>query len=117
MPCAQLTGTQALFAKILQRNLDAVVVKLLIIAAELVTPIGPAMKKLADHPDGGIRLTFELCRAADVDRTVKFVIIYIMIDLADQWAVGRLAAHAQHLGARAHRGDVLVTPPLLIIKA
>jgi hypothetical protein len=103
LPCAQLIGAQALFPKI--------------IAAELVTAVRTAMKELAHHPDGSIGLTFELCATADVDRAVEVIIINVMIDLSDQWPIGGLAAHTQHLGACADRCNVLVTPPLLIIEA
>jgi hypothetical protein len=109
--------TSDLFAKIFEGDLDAFIVQPLIVAAELLATVGPAMEELAHHPHWGVRLTFKFRCAAHVNRAVKVIIINVMIDLADVQPIGRLAANAQHFGSCTDRGNMLVAPPLLVIEA
>src|SRR5262249_1412837 len=65
---------KCVFAQMLERDLDAFIVELLKIAAELVTAAGAAMEELHHPPDRGIRLALDLCRAAEVSLPIEIEI-------------------------------------------
>src|SRR5258705_72143 len=115
--CAvRLPARILLFAQILERSLDAVVVKLLIVAAKLVAASGTAVEKLCHHSHRSMRQTFEPRGAANVDRAIKIKVVDIVIEVADQQARHRLVADAQHFRAGADRGHGLATPPDFVIE-
>jgi hypothetical protein len=109
-------GYAGLFAQVLERDLDAVIVKLLIVRTELIAAIGPAMKELAHHANRSVRLPFQLGRAADVDRAIEIDVVDVVIKLAHQQARDGFVANAQYLRSGSDGRDVLVTPPDLVIQ-
>src|SRR5262245_54653657 len=110
------TVEELLFAQILERSLDAVVVELLIFGAKLVAASGTAVEKLCHHSKRSMRQTVEPRGAANVDRAIKVKVVDVVIEVADQEARHRLVADAQHFCACADRGYVLVTPPDFVIE-
>ena len=60
-----------LFAQILERDLDALVIELLVVAAKLIATVGAAKEELAHHSDRSVRLALEPGRAADIDRASR----------------------------------------------
>src|SRR5882757_7871034 len=106
----------SLFTQVLECNLDAFVIEGLKVAAKLVAAIGGAIEKLAYPANRGVRLTFEGGRAPNVDRAIEIQIVDILIGLADQQPRHGLLADAQHLGAVAHGGEMLIAPPDFVIE-
>src|SRR5688572_24619859 len=113
---ARATAKNFSFAQVLESDLDAIVVELLIFAAKLIAPIGAAMEELADHPDWGVRLAFEAGRAADVDRAVEVEIVDVVVEVAHHQAGDGLVADAQHLRSGADGGYVLEAPADFVIE-
>ena len=66
-----VAGVERLFAKILEGGLDALVVQLLILGTELITPTGAAMEELGHHTQRRMRLALDPRRAADIGRAVE----------------------------------------------
>ena len=73
--------TQTLFAKVLQRNLDALIEKLLIVAAKLVAAIGATVEERGHHAHRSMRLPLELGCAAYVDSAVEIEVVDIVVGL------------------------------------
>ena len=59
-----------LFAQILERHLDPVIIKFLVIGSELISAACTAVEELTHDPDGGVRLALKSRRVAYVDRAV-----------------------------------------------
>ena len=94
---------KSLFAQILERNLDALVVELLIVAAKLIAAVGAAMEKLAHHSDRSVRLTFEPGCAPNVDRAIEIKVVDIVKELpTSRPATGSLRMRS--ISARAPTG-------------
>src|SRR6185503_3713975 len=89
----RLPTAKALFAQILEGDLDALVVHLLIVGAKLIAAAGGAVEKLTDHPDGRMRLAVEAGGAANVDRAIEIEIDHVVVELAHQQARHRLMAY------------------------
>jgi hypothetical protein len=105
-----------LLAQVLERDLDAVIIELLVVGAELVAAARAAVEELTDNADGRVRLTLEECRAAYVDGAVQIQVVDISVGLADQQAWNRLVPDTQHLSTGADWGNVLITPADLVIE-
>ena len=88
--------------------MDALVVKLLVVAAKLIATIGSAMEELTDHSDRGVRLTFKPGCAADVDRAIEIEVGDVVVELAHHQAGHWLIADAQHLRSGADGSYVLI---------
>jgi hypothetical protein len=58
---------KALFPQVLERNLNAFVIELLIVTAKLIAPIARAMEELTNHSNGSVWLTVEPGCAPNVD--------------------------------------------------
>ena len=106
-----------LFAQVLERYLDPLIVEFLIVSTKLVTAASGAIEELGHLADWRMWLSFELGCAADVNGAIEIEIINVLKDLADQQPWHRLVANTQYFGARANWGYVLVTPANLIIEA
>ena len=111
-----MTGN-LLFAQVLERDLDALVVELLIIAAELLAAVRPAVEELTDGTDRCVWFSLKHRRASNIDSPVKIKIVDVSVDLSNEPSWNRLVANAQHLSSRTDRSYVLVTPANFIIKA
>src|SRR5438093_1035427 len=74
----------SLFTQVLERNLDAFVVELLIVCPKLIATTGGAVEELSHLADRGMRLSFEMGRAANVDGAVEIKIIDVFVGLAHQ---------------------------------
>src|SRR5207253_2426030 len=81
-PARSPTIIYTLLAKMLERDLDALIKKLLILGAKLVATIGAAVEKLGYYAHGGMRLTFQPRRASNIDRAIEIIIVDIVIELA-----------------------------------
>src|SRR5262245_3064726 len=108
--------SKRLLAEMLERDLDAFVEQLLIVGPELLAPAGTAVEELRHLADRGMRLALDLGGAAEIGLPVKVEIYCIMKGLTWHDAGNGLAADAQHFGARADGGDVLVAPPKLVVQ-
>ena len=104
-----------LFAQILERDLDALVVKLLVIAAELIATTRPAVEELVDHTNRRVWLSLKHRRASNIDSPVKIKFVDVSVDLSNEQAWNRLVANAQHLSSCTNRSYVLVTPTNFVI--
>src|SRR6476646_2225352 len=103
-----------LFAKILQRDLDALIVHLLEIGLELVTTFGAAREELDDMRDRCAILPLERldpCRRTDVNEAIEVVVDHVVKQCVDVDAARRLVPDAKHLGAIARRSNMLIAPP------
>src|SRR5712672_2634568 len=89
-----------LLTKIFERDLDAVIIELLIFSAKLIALTGTAVEKLAYHSHRGVRLTFESRRADNVDGAIEIKIIDIMVEIAHLQPCHGLAADSKHLRSR-----------------
>jgi hypothetical protein len=96
--------------------LDTLVVELLVVAAKLIASACAAVEKLAHHSDRRVRLTLKDGRASKVDGAIKVKVVDIVKELAHQQAWHRFVTDAQHLGSRADRSYVLVTPTNFVIE-
>src|SRR5262245_52287536 len=105
-----------LFAQVLECDLDAFVVELLIVGAKLLAAIRGAIEELYDPADRGMRFPFKLGRAADVNRAVEIKVVDVVIELANQQSRHGLVANAKHFRACADWGYVLVTPANFVIE-
>jgi hypothetical protein len=104
------------FTQVLKRNLDSLVVELLVVGAKLVAAIGGAMEKLAHHSNRGVRLTIELGGAPNVDCAIEVNVDDVVKELTYQQSWYGLVADAKHFGACAYRGDVVVAPANFVIE-
>ena len=59
-----LRSAKVLFTQVLERNLDTLVVELLIVAAKLIAATGAAVEKLVHHADWRVRLSLKDGRAS-----------------------------------------------------
>src|SRR5262245_13424106 len=106
-----------LFAQVLERNLDALIVELLIIAAELIAAVRPAVEELTDDTDRCVWVSLKHRRASDIDSPVKIKIVDVVVELPNQQSWNWLVANAQHLSSRTDRRYVFVPPTNFVIKA
>jgi hypothetical protein len=69
---------KALFAQVLECDLDAFIIELLIVSAKLIAAIGAAKEELTDQSHRSMRLSLEECRASDVHRAVEIKVVCAM---------------------------------------
>src|SRR6476659_4326476 len=104
-----------LLAEIFQRNLNSVIVHLLILGPEFLAPVRGTMEELDHHPDRGLPWPLDPRRAADVDHAVEIEVVDVVIELVHLYTAGGLIADAQHLRTRTNGGYVLVAPPAILM--
>ena len=64
---ARSLAARSLLAQIFECDLDALIIELLVVGAELIAATGGAVEELGYHSDRRVRLTFEPRRAANID--------------------------------------------------
>src|SRR6266852_1032913 len=114
---SQATLVRGLFSEILQRDLDAVVVHLLVLDLELLAALCAAMEE-SDNvrnrdttwPIDGV----DLRRRSDIEKTVEIDVIYVVIQGADVYAPQGLVADAEHFQPVALRRNVFIAPPTFL---
>jgi hypothetical protein len=106
-----------LFAQVLERDLDALIVEFLEIAAELIAAVRPAVEELAYDTDRRVWFPLKHRCASNIDSPIKIKIVDVTEDLSNQQSRNWFVANAQHLGSRPDGSYVLVTPTNFIIKA
>jgi len=106
-----------LFAQALECDLDALVVELLVIAAELIATVRPAIEELTNDTDRRVWFSLKQSSASNIDSAVKIKIVDVVVKLPNQQPWNRLVANPQHLSSRTDRRYVLVTPTNFVIKA
>src|ERR1700704_400003 len=105
-----------LFAQILERHLDALIIEFLIVGTKLVAATSGAVEELGYLADRSVGFAFKLGRAANVDGAVEIKVVDIVIELSHDQALHGLVANAQDLAARAHGSYVLVTPTNFVVE-
>src|SRR6476661_5994179 len=113
---ASLPSEKILLAQVLERCLDAVIVELLEVTAELIATACAAVEELVHDSDRGVRLTLKEGRAAKVDGAIEIEVVDVVIELADQQSCHGLVADAQHLRACADGSYVLVAPTNFVVE-
>jgi hypothetical protein len=73
-----------LFAQVLERYLDALIVEFLKVSTKLVAAACGAIEELGHLADWRVCLSFELGCAADVNGAIEIKIVNVLKDLADQ---------------------------------
>src|SRR5215831_12319525 len=109
--------TSRLFSEIFKRDLDAVVVHLLVLGLELFAALCAAMEESDDVRDRGTTRpikSIDLRRRSDIEKTVKIVVNYVVIQGANVYAPQRLVADAEHFQPVALRRNVFIAPPTIL---
>src|SRR5258706_106556 len=114
---SQATLVRGLFSEILHRDLDAIVIHLLVFGLRLLTTLRAAMEKLDHIRNRGTRRPIERVdprRRAHIDETVEIEVNHVVIQGADIYAPRRLVANAEHFHPVALWGNVFIAlPPIL----
>ena len=106
-----------LFSEIFKRDLDTIVVHLLVLRLELFAALRAAMEESDDVRN---RCTtrpincIDLRRRSDIEKTVEIEVIYVIIQGANVYAPQRLVADAEHFQPVALRRNVFVAPPTFL---
>src|SRR5262249_10912837 len=106
-----------LLPKILERDLDAVVVHLLVLGQELLAALCAAMEEaddVANRDTTGPIDRVDFRRRSDIEKTVEIEVIDVIIQGTDVDAPQRLVADAEHFQAVAFRRDIFVAPPTIL---
>src|SRR5215471_13387967 len=114
LPMCAFYRVGRLFSEILEGDLDAVVVHLLILGLVLVAALGAAMVESGDTRNGDTARPVErldLRRRSNIGKTIEIVVSHIVIQGPDVYAAQRLVADTQHLQPVALRRNVFVAPP------
>src|SRR5258707_4577794 len=114
---SQATLVRGLFSEILHRDLDAIVVHLLVFGLRLLTTLRAAMEKLDHIRNRGTRRPIERVdprRRAHIDETVEIEVNHVVIQGADIYAPRRLVANAEHFHPVALWGNVFIAPPAIL---
>src|SRR5215467_11319397 len=103
------------FTKILQCNLDPLVVHLLEVVSELLSALGTAREELDDVSNWRAALDrLDPGGGPYIDEDVEIVIVHVVEQGVDIDPARRFIADAQHLGTIAHRRDVLIAPTAVL---
>src|SRR5262249_60742557 len=114
-PASDVAGPQAIrpfsFTKILQCDLDSLVVHLLEVVAVLLSALGTAREELDDVSNWRVALDrFDPGSRPYIDEAVEIVIDHVVEQGVDIDPARRFIADAQHLGTIAYRRDGLIAP-------
>ncbi len=88
-----------LFSEILKRDLDALVVHLLVLGLELLAALCAAMEESNDVRNRDTTRPIDCVdfrRRSDIEKSVEIEVIYVVIQGADICAPQRLVADAEH---------------------
>src|SRR5262249_43203763 len=112
---SDVAGPQAIrpfsFTKILQCDLDSLVVHLLEVVAELLPALGTAREELDDVSNWRAALDrFDPGSRPYIDEAVEIVIDHVVEQGVDIDPARRFIADAQHLGTIAYRREGRITP-------
>src|SRR5215471_16426434 len=103
------------FTKILQCNLDPLVVHLLEVVSELLSALGTAREELDDVSNWRAALDrLDPGGRPYIDEAVEIVIDHVVEQGVDIDPARRFIADAQHLGTIAHGRDVLIAPTAVL---
>src|SRR5260221_4701358 len=106
-----------LLSEILQRDLDAIVVHLLIFGLGLLTTLRAAMKELDHIRDWGTRRPIERIdprRRSHIGQTVEIKVNHVVVQGTDIYASRRLIADTEHFCPVALRRNVFIAPPTIL---
>src|SRR6266849_7169076 len=106
-----------LFSEIFKRDLDAIVVHLLVLGLELLAALCAAMEEPDDVRNRDTTRPIDrvdLRRRSDIEKTVEIEVIYVVIQGADVYAPQRLVADAEHFQPVALRRNVFIAPPTFL---
>src|SRR5260370_35430967 len=106
-----------LFSEILKRDLDALVVHLMVLGMELLAELCAAMEESDDVRKRDTTRPIDcvdLRRRSDIEKTVEIEVIYVVVQGADVYASQRLVADAEHFRPVALRRNVFITPPTFL---
>jgi hypothetical protein len=106
-----------LFAQILERDLDPLVVHLLIVSTELIAAVGRPIEELGHFAERGVWLSFKFGCAANVDGAVEIEVVDVVKGLTNKQPWHWLVTDAKHLGSRSERSYVLIAPANFVIEA
>src|SRR6516165_12836975 len=116
---SDVAGPQAItplsFTKILQCNLDSLVVHLLEVVAELLSTLGTAREELDDVSNWRAALDrFDPGSRPYIDEAVEIVIDHVIEQGVNIDSARRFIADAQHLRTIAYGRDVLIAPTAVL---
>src|SRR6267378_8012733 len=108
---------RGLFSEILHRDLDAIVVHLLVFGLRLLTTLRAAMEELDHIRDWGTRRPIERIdprRRSHIGQTVEIKVNHVVVQGTDIYASRRLIADTEHFCPVALRRNVSIAPPTIL---
>jgi hypothetical protein len=105
-----------LFAQVLECDLNALIVELLKVSAELIAAVGPTVEELTHDTNRCVWFSLKHRCASNVDGAVKVKIINVAVDLPYQESRDWFIADTQHFRPRSDWSYVLVTPTNFVIE-